>query len=262
MRQDAISLEEERLQEIHELDDYESIHERHRIFPRILKNRHHKKILDISAGVGVVGKRIQDHYDAEVICNDICPKCLSIMQKLGLQTVSFDIDNKEKAFPFSDDHFDGIIALATIEHLMHIDHFLSEIKRILSDKGYLYISAPNYSGLPYLLPFLLSGKTFHDPMSEGSRYEFYAHVKYFTYRTLLEVVGSFGFIPDSVYLPIPESSSNYLSLKSRSKPKALTIRYLMKFVYTFFSPRWASEPVICFIKKINGNNHKLKKVVI
>jgi len=264
MRKDAIQLEEKRLQGINDIKDYSSFHERHRIFPAVFENREHKRILDIAAGVGVVGKRIQDHYKAELLCNDTSPTCLKTMKKLGIATISFDIDDEKKTFPFTDDHFDAIIALATIEHLIHIDHFLKEIHRILRDDGHLYISAPNYSGLLYLLPFLLSGKTFHDPMSEPSRYEFYAHVRYFTYRTLLELVSSYGFVAEAVYLAIPGDSSRYQALKSKSKSRAFAFRFIIKSIYKLFSPRWASEPVICF-QKTSGKfdrNLKLRKILL
>jgi len=155
-----------------------------------------------------------------------------------------------------------VIALATIEHLINIDHFIEEIFRILGREGYLYLSAPNYSGLIYLLPLLISGKTFHDPMTNPSRYEFYAHVRYFTYHTLLEFVSSFGFVPDTVYLPVPQDSSRYLSLYSKSKFKALTFRTVMKFLYKYFSPRWASEPIICFRKSSSPVVKKFRKVVL
>ena len=149
MRKDTIQLEETRLQGINDIKDYPSFHERHRIFPAVFENREHKRILDIAAGVGIVGNRIQDHYKAELVCNDTSPTCLKTMRKLGITTTSFDIDDEKKDFPFPDDHFDAIIALATIEHLIHIDHFIQEIQRKLSDDGYLYISAPNYSGILY-----------------------------------------------------------------------------------------------------------------
>ena len=114
MRKDAIRLEEERFQGIGGIDEYPSFHERHRIFPGILENQGPKTILDVAAGMGVVGRRIADSCDAELVCNDICPKCLSSMEKTGLRTVSFDIDNDEKAFPFPDKHFNAVIALASV----------------------------------------------------------------------------------------------------------------------------------------------------
>lgn len=261
MRKYAIQLEEKRFEGIRDIEDYPSFHERHRIFPAVFENRQHKRILDIGAGMGVVGQRIKDYYQAELLCNDISPTCLTSLEKLGIRTTSFDIDDAEKAFPFSDGYFDAIIALATIEHLIHIDHFVKEIDRMLCNDGYLYISAPNYSGILYLLPFLISGKTFHDPMSEPSRYEFYAHVRYFTYRTLLEFVSCFGFVPDTVYLAIPKSSSRYQALRAKSKFKALIYRSAMKFMYKSFSPRWASEPVICF-RKTGTTNCRFRKIVL
>ncbi len=262
MRKDAIILEETRLSGIEDMQEYQSFHERHRVFPAIFENRQHKKIIDLAAGVGSVAKRIHDGYSGEIICNDISPTSLKIIRKSGLNAVSFNLDDAEGSFPFPDGSFDAIIAMATIEHLIHIDHFMQEIHRILSDNEYLYISAPNYSGLIYLKDFLLSGKTFHDPLSPSSRYEFYAHVRYFTYRSLIEYVSSFGFVPITVYLNLPQASTQYQLLYARSKFKALTFRYSMKILYKFFSPRWASEPLICFQKTDDVQIHQLRKVIL
>ena len=268
MRTDAIALEERRLEDVHDLEDYCSIHERHRIFPGIFEQRNHNKILDMAAGVGVVGKRIQDLYKTsdgtlDITCNDISPKCLNVLKRNGLKTVSFSIDVEEEDFPFPDDTFDAVIALATIEHLINIDHFVAEIFRILKDGGCFYVSAPNYAGLTYLLPFLWSGKTFHDPLIPLDRYEFYAHIRYFTYRTLRDFVSSFGFALEAVYIGVPESSSRYKALYAKSKLKALAFRTFMKLVSVCGSPRWASEPVLCFRKPHDGMDiGRPRKVVL
>lgn len=264
MRKAAIQLEEARLEGIYEIQDYPSFRERHRVFPAVFENREHRRILDIAAGVGCAARRIHEHYPARLLCNDISPTCLKILGKLGIPTLSFDVDDDELAFPFSSGQFDAIIALAIIEHVMRVDHFLQEVSRILADGGYLYLSSPNYASVLYLPRFFLSGKTFHDPLSKspGSHYEFYAHVRYFTYRTLLEFVSSFGFVPDTVYLALPAGSSRYQLLYSTSKLKALTFRYAMKLMYTFLSPRWAAEPIICFRKAPRREDHQLRKVVL
>ena len=147
--------------------------------------------------------------------------------------------------------------------MIHIDHFVTEIFRILDDGGYFYISAPNYAGLTYQLPFLWSGKTFHNPLVDPSRYEFYAHVRYFTYQTLWDFVSSFGFSLDTVYIGVPQSSSRYQQLYSKSRFKALAFRTIMKIVSVCGSPRWASEPVLCFSKSgPKKKNAKPRKIIL
>jgi ubiquinone/menaquinone biosynthesis C-methylase UbiE len=264
MREDAISVEELRLEGVSTIQDYPSFHERHRVFPAVFENRNHKRILDIAAGVGCAAQRIKDDYQkgTMLICNDVTPTCLTVLKKMGTLTTSFDIDEGDKDFPFPDNCFDAIIALATIEHVINIDHFVKEIYRMLADNGSLYLSAPNYAALSYMPDFLIKGKTFHDPLGKGTKYEFYAHVRYFTYRSLVEFIKSFGFVPDTVYLPLPSGSAYYQNMYNKSRFKALIFRYFMWTVYTFFSPRWASEPVICFKKNPPNTNIKLRKVVL
>lgn len=262
MRKDAINVEESRLQGVEKIEDYPSLHERHRIFPEIFGERKHKRILDVAAGVGCAARRIHDNYPTELICNDITPTCLQILEQQGLKTVSFDIDDDDLTFPFPEGHFDAVVSLATIEHVIFLDHHLREIHRILSDDGYLYISTPNYAGLVHLPRYLLKGESFHDPLREDEKYEFYAHVRYFTYKTLLEFVSSFGFTPISVHLPIPESSTHYLALKAKSPAKAFAFRSSMWLLYTLGSPRWASEPVLCFQKTDKKPSLKVKKYIV
>lgn len=262
MRKDATIVEEGRLQGIEKLEDYPSFRERHRIFPGVFNGRGHQRILDIAAGVGAAARRIHDGYPGEITCNDITPTALNVLKQQGLKTVSFDIDDDTTTFPFPDGHFDAVVSLATIEHVIFLDHHLKEIRRILADQGYLYISTPNYAGLMHLPRYLLKGESFHNPLKEGAKYEFYAHVRYFTFKTLLDFVSSFGFSPVEVYLPVPQSSSYYLALQAKSPLKAWVFRSSMKLLYTLGSPRWASEPVICFQKTDQKPSKKYRKIVL
>ncbi len=264
MRKDSIQYEECRLEGVKELDDYQWFYDRHRVFPAVFENRQHKKILDISAGVGCAALNIQKHYPAEILCNDISPTCLKILSQQGLPHVSFDLDDPEIPYPFPNEHFDAIISLVTIEHLLNIDYFMSETKRILCDGGYLYICTPNYASLNYLLKLCFDGKSFHDPLSSDTltKYEFYAHVRYFTYRTLLEYVSAFGFTPDTVYVALPESNTQYLALCKRSKIKGMVRRYSRWLMYHMLSPRWIAEPILCFRNAATKERFKLRKVIL
>ncbi len=261
MRTDAQPLEDARLQGVTRTDEYPSFRERHRAFPTIFEDRNHKKVLDVAAGAGVAARRIHTLSPASILCNDISHSALSILRGEGMPVISFDIDDNRANFPFSDGSFDAVVSLATIEHIITLDHHVQEINRVLQDGGYLYISTPNYASLRSLPGYLFQGRSFHNPLKEHDRYEFYAHVRYFTYRTLLEYIQSFGFWPVAVYLPLPSGSSYYRKLEKRSKSKARAFRYAMWALYKFTGPRWASEPVLCF-RKSEHSNGRFRKVLI
>lgn len=263
LRKDAIIIEESRLRGIESIEDYPWFKERHRVFPYVFENRNHKKIIDLSAGVGCAARRVRDLYGAEIICNDITPTCLNVLKQQGLKTVSFNIDDPDSPFPFEDNTFDAAISLATIEHLLYPDHFLRETNRILTPGGYFYICAPNYAAPEYIIRPLLWGRSFHEPFgSEEERYEFYAHVRYYTYKTLKDFVSSFGFCLDTVYIAMPAGSSRYRQLYARSKLKALAYKYIMHLRHKLLPARWASEPILCFRKGISNKKTKARKVVL
>ncbi|NCD32808.1 MAG: class I SAM-dependent methyltransferase [Spartobacteria bacterium] len=244
----AVGLEEERLKHISGVDDFDMFHERHRIFPAVFEDRNHKKIIDISAGIGAAAGRINAYYNAELICNDLSPKCLESLANMGLKTVSFDLDDDSVPYPFADSTFCAIISLATIEHLYHIDNFFHEARRILKENGHIYMSIPNYNGLNYLIPLLFKGKTFHDPLVPAEKYEFYGHLRYLTHTSLIRFAQTFGFTAEAVYLGKPEMGTRYLRYKSQHKIGAAVYKAMMIVLYYVFPPRWAPEPVICFRK--------------
>ena len=265
MRKDAVKLEDGRLEGL-DTKTYPWIYERHRIFPGIFEPGRYKQVLDIAAGMGIVAKRIQEGYPCRMVCNDISENALKNLKAAGLETISFDLDDPAVAFPFPDKTFDAVISLATLEHILHLDEHMNEIRRILKDDGHLFISTPNYTGIHFVIPFLLNGRTFHNPMNGGlDKYEFYAHVRYFTYVSLVEFVSSFGFKADKVYLPLPEGSARYRSLRTRSRVRAFAFRSAMYLLYRLLPPRWAFHPVLRFSKASIADakkTHKPKKVIL
>jgi SAM-dependent methyltransferase len=170
---------------------------------------------------------------------------------------SFDLDTG-KALPLPDSSFDAVICLATIEHLINVDVFIRELHRILAGEGRLYLSVPNYASLYWMIP-LLRGRTFHDPFGKRSRYEFYAHIRYFTYQTLIEYMDHFGFNVDTVYLTLPKGSSRFQSIRARSAIAAFLVQKAFGLLYRL-SPRWHQEPVICFAK--GKRERKTRKVIL
>ena len=154
------------------------------------------------------------------------------------------------------------MSLVTLEHLIYFDHFLEEIYRILSDDGFLYISTPNYAAPEYLIQPIFTGKTFHDPLGTEEKYEFYAHVRYFTYRTLVDLLRFYKFTPETVYLALPAGSTRYQGLYESSKLLAYAFRSAMWLKHNLLPARFASEPVLCCRKGVNGNKQHIRKVVL
>jgi len=262
VRADAIEVEESRLAGLEDLSEYRWFKERHRVFPAVFENRDHKRIIDLSAGVGCAAVRVRDQYNPDIICNDITPTCLKLLRRSGLNTVSFSLDDPETPFPFPDGAFDCAISLVTIEHLTHVEHFVKETSRILEPGGYFYISAPNYAAPEYALKLLVTGRSFHDPLGPvEDAYEFWGHIRYFTYKTLRDYVGAFDFTLEASYIAKPGGSSRYRALYERSKVVALGYRYLMTARHNLLPARWASEPILCF-RKGGPDGRAARKVVL
>jgi len=246
MRTDSKQLEAGRLSGL-SLENYPLVHERHRIFPEVFEDRRHGRVLDVTAGIGIVARRILEKYPCEMHCNEVDETCLAQLRKLDVAITSYDLDTGER-IPIETESYDAVICLATIEHLVNVDFFTQELHRMLKNDGRLYLSVPNYAALYWLAPLVLKGRTFHDPFGDQSRYEFYAHIRYFTYRTLLDYMAHFGFVADTVYLPVPKGSSHFLKIRDRSKFLAFLIQKSFHSLY-LLSPRWHQEPVVCFAKK-------------
>lgn len=256
MRVDAASLEASRMSNL-TMEDYPWIHERHRAFPEVFEDRKHSRIIDLAAGIGIIAKRIKESYDCDLVCNEIDPNCLQQLKSIGVKVTSFDLDSKDR-LPIRSNSFDAVLNLVTLEHILNTENLICEMHRIMTEYGRLYISVPNYSSIYYLIP-LLRGRAFHDPLDEEEKYEFYAHVRYFTYYTLIDLFESLGLYIDTVYLTLPKASARYQRLKQRSKPKAFLFRSGAKLAYSL-SPRWHPGPIMCFSKINLGRKPRLVKI--
>lgn len=262
MRKDAITIEETRVADGMDEQNFPPFKERHRVFPAIFENRNHKKILDLAAGVGYVTQRLVEQYPAQVISHDLSPSCLRHLAKLGAPTLDFDIDNPETGFPFASGSFDAVISLVTIEHVLFVNEFLSELNRILCAGGYLYISTPNYAAWEYLAEPMVHARSYHDPLAPASRYEFYAHVRYFTFKTLGILLETHGFSLECTYIALPGGSEQYQKLYGESKIKALAFRSLMRLKAQLSPLHRAPEPILCLRKMDALRPPKFKKVLL
>jgi SAM-dependent methyltransferase len=256
MREDARTLEAGRMSDL-SIENYPWIHERHRAFPEVFEDRRHQRVIDLAAGIGVIAKIIRDSYDCELTCNEIDETCLRELRKLGVVVTSFDLDT-EGSLPIQDEYFDAVLSLVTLEHIMRTENHIKEMRRILAPSGRLYLSVPNISSLYHMIP-VLRGRSFHNPLNDVDRYEFYAHVRYFGYYTLTELFESQDFYVDTVYLTLPAGSARYKQLRERSRLAAFAFRNASRILYSL-SPRWHPGPIFCFSKLPLGRKARVVKI--
>lgn len=108
------------------------------IFDRLDKDDH--RIADLGCGEGItLEKAISLFPEKEFLGIDLLAENLSICARRRLRIAGGDIYN----LPFADGRFDCVLLLEVIEHLARPDAAISEINRILKQKGKLIVVFPN-----------------------------------------------------------------------------------------------------------------------
>ncbi len=130
---------------------------------------------------------------------------------LDIKDLDFDKDN----FNFNDSSFDLVISLAVLEHLKNPDLFLSEIRRVLKNGSYLFLSTPNwkyskeifFDDVTHVKPYspeslneILSIKNFKDikimpNLRCKSKWWYQGRFKFFKANYLVPFTNSAKFIP-------------------------------------------------------------------
>lgn len=128
-------------------DDIELSVEHYHRYLSVLPFIKGKSVLDIACGEGY-GSSILARVASSVIGVDSDQDCITHAQKTyarndrpGLRFVKGNMQN----IPISDKSVDAVVSFESLEHVSEIDQrrFISEVSRVLSDDGVLFISTPN-----------------------------------------------------------------------------------------------------------------------
>jgi SAM-dependent methyltransferase len=134
--------------------------------------RHLKgKALDVGCGIGDMVA-----YRPNTIGVDVNPATVNYCKEIGLDVVEMKTDQ----LPFHNDAFEAAILDNVMEHIETPDNLLSEINRVLVNKGKLLVGVPGQKGFSW------------DP----------DHKVFYDIKTLKEVMETNGYIYDKhFYMP-------------------------------------------------------------
>lgn len=192
-------------------------------------------VLDIGCGDAA-------HYDEEFqqrvklhVGIDLSFLALSKARRVGLHGVVSDL---EYPLPFSSGVFEGIVCKEVLEHLFDPHSLLLEMHRVLKPRGILTVTVPNIAHFSHRLR-LLGGKFVaggHPDTADTPWCD--AHIRFFTRRSLHELLTVSGFRPLEV---IGEGTALLTSMPILSVLLACTLgRSRVEHISNFFNPlgRW------------------------
>lgn len=104
-----------------------------------------QSVLDIPAGNGLMAEELRSK-GFQVTCADI-----------NSERPDYVYANMEKVLPFPDQHFDFVICMEGLEHVINPDDLVGELSRITKPGGSVIISMPNVQCLYSRLKFLFTG---------------------------------------------------------------------------------------------------------
>lgn len=116
------------------------------------------RFLDLGCDDGSWTKVIADRLGAQEVHGiEILNEPAEKARRSGIQVKQDDL---EKKWPFEDGYFDVIHSSFVIEHVASIDHFVSELYRVLKPGGYCVTSAENGSSWHNIIAAVMGWQTF------------------------------------------------------------------------------------------------------
>lgn len=137
----------------------------------------------------------------------------------------------DKAFPFSDNQFDYVVAVEVIEHLENHFFFIRECYRVLKTGGFLILTTPNLLSLASRLKYFYTGffPLCQRPNSEFDRIRFYQHINPLNYYNIRYILHTNGFRISKV-------------TTDRFRRSAMALSFCYPLIYLFTAMTLMGEP--------------------
>jgi ubiquinone/menaquinone biosynthesis C-methylase UbiE len=130
---------------------------------------HGKHVLDFGCGSGYGAARISEVADC-VYAVDVSEAAISHAKgRYQRKNLKFICVNPDNRLPFPDQSFDTVLSFQVLEHILKVDHYLTEIQRVLIPGGLLVLVTPDRK--TRLLPFQQPWNRWHvQEFSESGLY--------------------------------------------------------------------------------------------
>lgn len=126
-----------------------------------------KNVLDVGCGGGFFLKEVRP-IAASVLGVDLSSEALRIAAQANPKELLAQASAEQ--LPYGNETFDCVFCLGSLEHFSDISRALTEMKRVVGNKGWVFLMVPNLFWYKDILSVLKTG----DIGSRNQQYEFFA----------------------------------------------------------------------------------------
>ncbi|MCD6154727.1 MAG: class I SAM-dependent methyltransferase [Candidatus Verstraetearchaeota archaeon] len=146
--------------------------------------------IDVGCGEGILGKLLREKFgdNLYIVGLDISERALKHAAPYYDKLFQINLDSDELPKEISEEKFDYIFCLETLEHLFKPERVLGIFKRILKSGGEVIISFPNIAWYKYRIELLRGKPPKYYLFSPGE------HVQQFTLHSIKKLLEEKGFI--------------------------------------------------------------------
>ena len=148
---------------------------------------HAKRVLGLGCGVGNLGKLIKQRQSAEVWGVELIPSVAALARLSLDRVIEGDIMQVMRDLPSG--LFDCIVANDVLEHLIHPDQALQDIRRCISPGGFVIASIPHIRHWKALFEILILADFQYRDSGTFDR----THLRFFTKKSICRLFGDAGY---------------------------------------------------------------------
>lgn len=141
-----------------------------------------KKVLDVGCATGRIAEKLKKEKNCYVVGIEIDRKMAKIARKRCDKVINANVELL-KSINFPKRYFDIILYADVLEHCRNPEEIVKNLRKYLSDKGYILISVPNVANWEIRLKLLMGRFDY-----QGGTILDTGHLKFFTLTSIIKLV--------------------------------------------------------------------------